>query len=133
MLAPLSKHRKPRVLVLDDEPLIADSLALILSQSEYEARAVYNGSAAVETAKSWPPDLLLADIILPGMNGVETALQIHAIFPDCKLLFISGDLTTADLLDGYRDQGHDFHALAKPIPPAELLAQVGKVMIPAAL
>jgi len=130
MLVQFPSQRKSKVLVLDDEPLIADSLAMILSQSGYEARAAYNGPRAIEIAKNWSPDLLLADIIMPGMNGVEAALEISALVPACRLLFISGDLGTADLLDGYRTRGHDFHALAKPVPPADLLVHISRAFTP---
>lgn len=124
MLASLPNRPKARVLVMDDELLIADSLVLILRQNGYDARAVYSGESAIATTRDWTPDLLLADIVMPGMNGVEAALEICSIAPDCRILFISGDLTTADLLDGYRDRGHDFHAMAKPVPPLDLLAAV---------
>lgn len=130
MLVQFPIQRKPKILVLDDEPMIADSLAMILTQSGYEARAAYSGRSAIETAKNWPPDLLLADIIMPGMNGVEAALEITALVPECRLLFISGDLSTADLLDGYRTRGHHFHALSKPVPPPALLLQISQAFAP---
>jgi len=132
MLVQFPSQRQSKILVLDDEPLIADSLAMILIQSGYEARAAYNGSSAIVVAQSWRPDLLLADIIMPGMNGVEAALEISSLVPECRLLFISGDLSTADLLDGYRNRGHDFHALCKPVPPADLLIQISRAFAPLA-
>lgn len=115
---------KPKVLVVDDERVIADTLAAILGQSGYDASAVYSGTAAVERAKAVRPDLIISDVIMPDMNGIEAAIHIRKILPKTKILLFSGQAATAGLLENARKQGHEFEILAKPVHPADLLAKL---------
>ena len=115
---------KPKVLVVDDEHVIADTLAIILNQSGFDAAAVYTGTAAVERAKKEKPDLIISDVIMPDMNGIEAAIRIRQILPGCKILLFSGQAATADLLEKARLQGHEFEILAKPVHPQDLLAKL---------
>lgn len=119
-----SPQAKPRVLVVDDERVIADTLAIILNQHGFEASAVYTGTAAVERAKSVRPDLVISDVIMPDMNGIEAAIHIRKFLPGCKILLFSGQAATADLLENARAQGHEFEILAKPVHPQDLLAKL---------
>ncbi len=116
--------RKPRVLVVDDEQVIADTLAKILDLNGYDASAVYTGTAAVESARTLRPDLIISDVIMPDMNGIEAAINIRSFLPNCKILLFSGQAATADLLENARSQGHEFEILAKPVHPADLLARL---------
>src|SRR6516162_5163796 len=116
--------KKPRVLVVDDEQVIADTLAKILDLNGFEASAVYTGMAAVESARSIEPDLIISDVIMPDMNGIEAAINIRNFLPGCKILLFSGQAATADLLDHARSQGHEFEIVAKPIHPSDLLAKL---------
>ena len=115
---------KPKVLVVDDERVIADTLAIILNQHGFDAAAVYTGTAAVERAKNVRPDLIISDVIMPDMNGIETAINIRQFLPSCKILLFSGQAATADLLESARAQGHEFEILAKPVHPQDLLAKL---------
>jgi len=116
-------HR-PSVLVVDDESAIADTLAEILSRSGYAAKTAYDGNAALEVALLTPPELLVSDVVLPGMSGIELAITIRRIFPDCKILLFSGQASTEDLLAAARREGHHFTLLTKPVHPLDLLARV---------
>ena len=116
--------RKPKVLVVDDEQVIADTLAKILDLNGYDASAVYSGTAAVESARALQPDLVISDVIMQDMNGIEAAINIRGFLPGCKILLFSGQAATADLLDNARAQGHEFEILAKPVHPADLLAKL---------
>lgn len=116
--------KKPRVLVVDDEHVIADTLAKILDLNGYDASAVYTGTAAVESARKLRPDLVISDVIMPDMNGIEAAISIRGFLPSCKILLFSGQAATADLLENARAHGHEFEILAKPVHPADLLAQL---------
>jgi CheY-like chemotaxis protein len=116
--------KKPKVLVVDDEKVIADTLAKIFELNGYEASTVYTGTAAVESARSFQPDLMICDVLMPEMNGIEAAILIRGIVPTCKILLFSGQAATANLLDEARAQGHEFEILAKPVHPADLLAKV---------
>lgn len=115
---------KPRVLVVDDERVIADTLAIILNQHGFEASAVYTGLGAVEQAKALQPDLIISDVIMPDMNGIEAAIRIRDFLPKCKILLFSGQAATADLLTSARAKGHEFEILAKPVHPRDLLAKL---------
>lgn len=115
---------KPKVLVVDDERVIADTLAIILNQSGFDASAVYTGTAAVDRASEDKPDLIISDVIMPDMNGIEAAIRIRQLLPGCKILLFSGQAATADLLEKARQQGHEFEILAKPVHPQDLLAKL---------
>jgi CheY-like chemotaxis protein len=111
-------------LVVDDEKVIADTLAKILDMNGYDASAVYTGTAAVESARKLQPELVISDVILPDMNGIEAAISIRGFLPTCRILLFSGQAATADLLENARAQGHEFEILAKPVHPSDLLAKL---------
>jgi len=115
---------KPRVLVVDDERVIADTLATILNQNGFDASAVYTGTAAVDHARDNRPDLVISDVIMHDMNGIEAAIRIREMLPGCKILLFSGQAATADLLEKARAEGHQFEILAKPVHPQDLLAKL---------
>lgn len=116
--------KRPKVLVVDDEQVIADTLAKILDINGYDASAVYSGLSAVESARTLQPDLIISDVIMQDMDGIEAAIKIRTFLPSCKILLFSGQAATADLLENARAQGHDFEILAKPVHPSELLAKL---------
>jgi CheY-like chemotaxis protein len=75
-----------KVLVADDEHAIADTLAVILTKAGFETQAVYSGEAAVEMAEHFRPNMLISDVEMTGISGIEAAIKIGAILPDCKIL-----------------------------------------------
>ncbi|MGA3127138.1 MAG: response regulator [Candidatus Korobacteraceae bacterium] len=115
---------KLRVLVVDDEKVIADTLTIILNKAGYNASAAYTGNQAVDLARSEKPDLVITDVIMPDMNGIEAAIHIREFLPACKILLFSGQAATVDLLEDARVHGHEFEILAKPIHPQDLLAKL---------
>ncbi len=114
----------PKVLVADDERVIADTLAMILNQSGFDARAVYSGEKAVEMASTFAPDMLITDVIMADLNGIDTAIMIRALLPKVKILLFSGQAATADLLEKARAKGYEFEILAKPVHPQDLLSRL---------
>ena len=114
----------PKVLVVDDERVIADTLAIILNQHGYDASAVYTGEEAVEAARAITPDLIISDVVMKDMDGIEAAIRIRQFLPGCKILLFSGQAATADLLESARAKGHEFEILAKPVHPQDLLAKL---------
>ena len=118
--------QKPRILVADDERVIADTLAMILNQSGFEARAVYSGEKALELVESFQPDMLISDVIMADLNGIDAAIRIRALLPEIKILLFSGQAATADLLEMARKEGYEFDILAKPVHPQDLLARLRK-------
>jgi CheY-like chemotaxis protein len=119
---------RPVVLVVDDECMIADTLAAILEISGYAAIAAYDGPSALEIARIIPPDLLISDVVMPGMSGVELAMALSQSVPDCKVLLFSGQAATLDLLSAARAAGHDFLALTKPVHPRLMLGHVSQLV-----
>jgi CheY-like chemotaxis protein len=115
---------KPKVLVVDDERVIADTLAMILNQSGFEARAVYSGEKAVEMASTFSPDMLITDVIMADLNGIDAAIMIRSLLPKIKILLFSGQAATADLLEKARAKGYEFEILAKPVHPQDLLSRL---------
>jgi CheY-like chemotaxis protein len=113
-----------KVLVADDEQIIANTLAIILNQTGFEARAVYSGEEALMMAESFQPDLLISDVVMTGITGIEAAIELRTQLPFCRILLFSGQAATADLLEKARAQNHDFEILAKPVHPADLLAKL---------
>jgi DNA-binding response OmpR family regulator len=118
------EQKNPIVLVVDDEHAIADTLAIILNQSGFEATAAYSGETAVETARQLQPDFLVSDVVLGGLNGIEAAILIRAFLPGCRVLLLSGQQVTADLLEPARARGYEFDILAKPLHPTDLLIRM---------
>jgi CheY-like chemotaxis protein len=118
--------QKPKVLVADDERVIADTLSMILNQSGFEARAVYSGEGALELAESFQPDMLISDVIMADLNGIDAAIRIRKVLPAIKILLFSGQAATADLLERARKEGYEFDILAKPVHPQDLLARLRK-------
>ena len=70
------------------------------------------------------PDLLISDVVMPGMTGVDLAIRFREAQPNCKILLISGQGATANFLEEARVKGYDFELLAKPVHPADLLAKL---------
>ncbi|MGA2889665.1 MAG: response regulator [Terracidiphilus sp.] len=115
---------RPRVVVADDEEVIANTLAMILNQAGFEARAVYSGEKALGLVQSFKPDMLISDVIMQGISGIETAIKVRAMLPSCKILLFSGQACTANLLEKARVQGYEFEILNKPVHPSDLLARM---------
>jgi DNA-binding NtrC family response regulator len=117
----------PIAFVVDDEEIIASTLAAILKISGFSSVAFTDPFKALESAESREPSVLISDVIMPGMNGIELAVRIQSKYPKCKILLFSGQAATADLLETARSEGHDFVLLGKPIHPSELLAAIKKL------
>jgi len=117
--------RRPVVLIVDDERLVADSLAAILSRAGYVTFTAYSGESAFEFVQMIHPDLLITDVAMPGMSGVDLALLVAGMVADCKILLFSGHATAADL-EFARRAGYNFNLLQKPVHPLELLKCLSK-------
>jgi DNA-binding NtrC family response regulator len=118
----------PRVFVVDDEPVIASSLAAILRLHGYSARSFASPIEALAAARVKSPDLLISDVEMPDLSGIELAIQMKAQYPTCKVLLFSGKPSTLDLMDDARNQGHEFELLLKPVPPLDFLFEIGKML-----
>lgn len=117
-----------RILVVDDEVRVAETLELILAMRGFEVRVGHSAEEAIEIFAAWEPDLAIVDVMLPRMNGIELGIAIKANHPNCRLLLQSGHPGTAALLEAAREQGHNFNILAKPLHPAFLLDTVSQLL-----
>ena len=124
----LVEKAKTRVLVVDNERMIADTLVLILKQNGFDASVAYSGEEAVDSALVLRPQIVLSDIIMGKMNGLEAAILIADSIPDCKILLFSGQPATADLLIQARNNGHSFDVMAKPVHPDVILEQIKSLL-----
>lgn len=113
-----------KIIVVDDEPVIADTLVNILEGEGHDALAVSHGESAVKWAKMVLPDAVISDVVMPGMNGIETAKAIMQSLPNCRIILFSGQAASVDLLTKARAEGYKFEVLAKPINPEKLLEKL---------
>lgn len=113
-----------KIVVVDDDPAIAGALCAILRSAGYPAFAAYEAESALMVCKHHLPALLISDIHMPGMNGVELAMQMGRVLPQCRVILFSGHIQSPALLDAAQKDGHDFEFLQKPIAPEDLLSRV---------
>jgi DNA-binding response OmpR family regulator len=116
-------HHKT-ILVVDDERSIADSLVFMLGHSGYTAVAAYSGEDAVQHAKRLQPHLLLADVMMPGKNGIDTAVEVCHIVPSCRAVLFSGHPDDRSFREGALKKGYAFDWIEKPLHPEELLSRI---------
>jgi CheY-like chemotaxis protein len=121
----MSANPAPRkILIVDDEAAVADSLHLIFSNRGYEARAAYSAEQAIEVLSEWQPHVAIIDVMLPRMNGIELAGILKGNYPSCRILLISGHPGTSELLNDARSRGSSFEILAKLLHPTFVLDTV---------
>ena len=121
------QRKLPRVFVVDDEHVIATSLALILRQLGFEVTPFIEPLEALNAANSEAPDLLISDVVMPALSGIDLAIQMQERCPNCKVLLFSGQAATASMLEKARANGHNFELLLKPVHPKDLLREIRKV------
>ena len=113
-----------KVLVVDDQRLIADTLAEILQNAGFDAVAAYDGFDALEKASRFHPDWMLADVLMPRMNGVELAIAVRKNHPRAAILLLSGQAGISEILEDGRRQGYQFELIAKPVHPLKLIQRI---------
>lgn len=124
-------QQQPSVFVVDDEDVIATSLAMILRfQGGFRARSFNLPHEALEAARLEAPDLLISDVVMPQLSGIDLAIRMQECCPDCKVLLFSGHASTAHLLETASANGHDFEILTKPVHPADLLIKIRNLTEP---
>jgi DNA-binding NtrC family response regulator len=112
---------KTKILVVDDERTVADSLVDILKFGGFEASGVYSASDALTALHGACPDIILSDVLMPRMNGIELAQEVVKRCPSIRIVLMSGQAATTTYLEQAREQGYEFELLPKPIHPRELL------------
>ena len=113
-----------KVLVVDDQHLIADTLAEILSNAGFDAVAAYDGWDALEKASRFQPHWVLTDVLMPRMNGVELAITMRQNYPLSSILLFSGQAGISEILQDAQRQGYQFELIAKPVHPLKLIERL---------
>jgi DNA-binding NtrC family response regulator len=113
--------RKLNVLGVDNEELVANSLVQILNMFGFNASSGYSGSQAIDRANTAAFDVLISEVVMDGLTGIDSAIEILKVLPNCKVLLVSGDNRTDDMLKDAHEGGHDFDILAKPVHPSVII------------
>jgi len=120
-------HQQAKVIIADDQRVLADTLAVILQWGGFQTMAAYSAESAIQMAASERPDLLITDVVFRGESrtGIDVALEVREMLPGCKILLFSGDDSTAALLEKAKAEGHEFQFLQKPVYPEDVLSKLG--------
>ena len=101
----MSEH-SARILVVEDEAVVLQTLQLILKQHGYEVRGARDGAEALAIATEFAPSILLCDINLPDMDGIQISLRVKDAFPACRIVLLSGEITSTELLEEAETRGY---------------------------
>ena len=115
---------KPRVLIVDDEKIVADTFAMILQLENYDARAVYSAEEAVAVLPAFQPNFVVSDIVMGAMSGFDLAIYLAENYPACHVVLVSGQAFHQP--EVARTIKHGFDFLTKPVNPADLLARLAR-------
>ena len=116
---------KPRILIVDDNPRFSHSARLILQESgQYVVCEENEAASAVETARSFRPDLILLDLVMPQLDGAEVAAQVESDWAlhGVPIVFVTGLVTRDEARNGQRIDGH--RVVSKPVSSFDLLGAV---------
>jgi DNA-binding NtrC family response regulator len=117
-----------RILIVDDERTIADTLSTIFRKVGYEAFTAYNGLLGLDAARNLVPNIVLSDVLMPGLDGVTMAMEIRSTLPDVQILLFSGQAATVELLHDAEEKGFHFEIMQKPIHPDEIIRKVASAL-----
>lgn len=115
---------KKTIFIVDDERIIADTLAVIMRKAGYEASAFYDPRLLLAAFQEQVPDLVLSDVVMPEMTGIQLAQALQQSHSSVRCILISGQAHTSSLLEEARGRGHKFNVLDKPVHPTDLLRHV---------
>jgi DNA-binding response OmpR family regulator len=113
---------------VDDDKVIAITLARIFSGTGYEVRTAYSAEDAIALLDGWTPDLALLDVALPEMNGVDLAIHLKGLSPQCRILLLSGKPDTLEVMERAERNGQVLELMAKPVAPRVLLDRAAELL-----
>ena len=115
---------KKRVLVVDDDRLVADTLSMIYNANGYEAEARYSAAEGFARAQDFSPALILCDITMPEESGLQFAERVHDALPDMQLLMLTAYASNAAKVNDHSRRTHrPLKLLNKPCRPDDLLRE----------
>ncbi len=113
---------KQRVLVIDDDKLVADTLNLIFLANGFQSEARYSAAAGLERARSFDPELVLCDVTMPDKNGLQLAEQLNQELPQIRMLMLTAYSSNASKVEAQSSRlGRPLKLLCKPCRPEDLL------------
>jgi DNA-binding NtrC family response regulator len=122
--SPPGKKKKTVVMVVDDEPTVRETIIEILQDEGFDALGMSSAAHALLWIERIQPDIVLSDIVMPGMNGIEMAIQLMSTWPNCRVILFTGHPAAPDLLKKAVEQGHNFEVFSKPINPDQLIPRL---------
>ena len=115
---------KSNILIVDDEPVARQSMSDILRLEGFSVNSVPNGQAAIEYVRTHPVELMIVDLRMPGMDGLEVVQVVNQISPESEVILLTAFGTTESAVQALRLRIHDY--LLKPVPPAQVVNSVKK-------
>lgn len=118
-----------RVLVVDDDRLVADTLTLVFTKSGFEAKTSYSADHALVCARDFQPNLMLCDVTMPGRDGLTLVSDITRELPACRIIVLTGFYSN---LKKVREQTSSMARrvgiLTKPCQPSDLLREAADLL-----
>jgi two-component system response regulator HydG len=118
--------RRARVLVVDDEALHAETLGKILEKEGWEVQTARDGGDALELARSFSPEVILTDLVMPRMGGTELLKTVRAVAPESEVILMTAYGTVENAVEAMREGAYDF--LAKPVKRSNVVATVKRAL-----
>jgi DNA-binding NtrC family response regulator len=118
-----------RTFVVDDDAIVASTLAAILRLHGLSVTFFTDPTEALASALVQPPELLVSDVVMPGLSGIDLALQIKALCPTCKILLFSGQSATVDFVQDAERVDANLHIMPKPMRPSTLLEIISQKLL----
>jgi len=116
--------KQNRIFVVDDEEIIATSLAMVLTNFGFNATPFSHPLRALDACHLESPDFLISDAIMPEISGVELAIRMLKICPNCRVMLLTGQSDKQGLLEAAQASGNHFEVVSKPTPPLELIRKI---------
>lgn len=123
----MPESQSQTVFVVDDDLGTALNIAAILTASGFQVTTFTDAEKAVQAAEPGCPGILISDVVMPQMNGVELAIKFKAACPKCKILLFSGNASANSLMKVATEQGHSFTLMGKSILPTDLVAAIANL------
>ncbi len=117
---------KDSILIVDDEPKLARSLAMLLQRADYQVTTAPDAASALQLLQAGAYDMVYLDIRLPDQSGIQLLPQIHALYPDMPVVILTAHATLETAIGAVRAGARDY--LLKPINPEDILARTKKIL-----
>jgi len=118
-----------RILIVDDEHIVAETLSMIFAQQGFSTCTAYSTDEALERASAFTPDLLLCDLNMPEKDGTALISAMDGVYPRCRVLVLTGSATGVSRVGALSSRlRKQLSILSKPCPPSEVLAVAGALL-----